>query len=359
MLFSLRSVARSALRAIPLPLYRAVIKRDILVFLYHLVGPPDLAHVRHLYQYKSEEAFERDLIDLARRYRMVSYEEIESRRVRPERPTAHITFDDGYAECDRLARPILQKLGIPCTFFLTTNLIDNRSMFHRNKASLCVETILSLADREASAFLRDQGRRLGQTLENREDFRRWILALGPHEESRIDETCAILQVDVLGYLRERRPYLSIGQIRRLVAEGFTIGAHAMRHVPLGSLGESAAAEEIVTSCRTIQELTGRKQVPFAFPHSADGVDRAFLRRLTSEHPVVGRLFDTHRLRRDDDIIVNRITADAPPALPGSTNLPHLLHAAYTEAASESMRRFITIRSWRQAPRGDRRDLGQG
>ena len=355
----MKSAARGVLRMIPLPVYRAVIKRDVLVFLYHLVGPPDLPHVRHLYPYKSPEAFESDLVYLARSFRMVSLEEISSLRVRSGRPAAHITFDDGYAECDTQARRILLKQGVPCTFFLTTDLIDNRSMFHRNKASLCIEAALGLSDREASAFLCDLGRRLGRPLTDREAFRRWILALGPHDEAHIDDVCVLLRVDVSEYLRERRPYLSTDQIRRLAIEGFTLGAHARRHVPLGSLGEPAAEEEIVSSCRTIRGFTGRDSVPFAFPHSADGVDRAFLRRLVAAHPSVGQMFDTHRLLRDDSVILNRITADAPPVSGQGINLPRLLHAAYREAASESLRRFIKSSYGPPAPGRPQRSSGRG
>src|SRR5438093_6572380 len=283
---SLKSAARSILGAIPLPVYRALIRRDVVVFLYHVVGPPDLAHVRHLYRYKSPEAFEADVIGLARRFRLVSYDEIATGEARSGRPVAHLTFDDGYAECHALARPILLKRGVPCTFFLTTELIDNRSMFHRNKASLCIETLFECPDREASALLCDLGRRLGRPLTDRDAFRRWVLSLPAQEEARIDEVCGLLRLDVPAYLRNRQPYLSTDQIRRLAAEGFTIGAPRRRHVPLGILSDSAARDEIVGSCRTIQGLTGRDRVPFAFPHSADGVSRLFLRSLVGAHPVV-------------------------------------------------------------------------
>ncbi len=128
MSLSLRSAARTVLRAIPLSFYRMVIKRDVVIFLYHVVGPPDIAHVRHLYPYKSAEAFEADLSYLTRRFRMVSYDEIAAPRGRSGRPAAHVTFDDGYAECHTLAGPILLKWGIPCTFFVTT---DPRSLRSR------------------------------------------------------------------------------------------------------------------------------------------------------------------------------------------------------------------------------------
>src|SRR5207249_1709812 len=89
--------------------------------------------------------------------------------------------------------------------------------------------------------------------------------------------------------------------------------------------------------------------PFAFPHSADGVSRLFLRSLVGAHPVVGRLFDTHRLRRDDSLIVNRITADSPPADDRSSNVPELLHAAYRDETSEWLRQFLPRHLPRPAP----------
>ena len=301
----------------------------------------------------------RCIADYQARVPPVSYDEIATRRGRSGPPAAHITFDDGYAECHALAGPILLKRGIPCTFFVTTDLIDNRTMFHRNKASLCIEAALALSDLEVAVFLRDLGRHLGRPLADREAFRRWILALGSHEEACIDEVCSRLAIDVHAYLRERQPYLTTDAIRRLATDGFTIGAHARRHVPLGSLGEAAVEQEIISSCETIRKLTGRDHVPFAFPHSADGVDRSFLRRLVATHPILGLLFDTHRLRRDGSVILNRITADAPPASPQSTNLPQLLQTAYRDEATETLRRLISPGSRRQTSERNPSHTGQG
>jgi len=124
-----------------------------------------------------------------------------------------------------------------------------------------------------------------------------------------------------------------------------MGAHAKRHVPLGSLSGSALEEEIVGSCQAIRALTGQDRVPFAFPHSADGVDRAFLRQVVATHSIVGRLFDTHQLRRDDGSILNRIIVDAPPTVAQSTNLPQLLRSAYRAEATDSLRRLSTRGPW--------------
>jgi hypothetical protein len=196
---------------------------------------------------------------------------------------------------------------------------------------------------------------IGHALPDRAAFRRAVLGLDPADVGRIDRICACLEVDAAAYLREHRPFLTSAQILRMAAEGFTIGAHGRRHLPLDSVEDAVLEDEIAGSCRWIAGLTGRTPVPFAFPHSADGVDRAALQRLRDRHPQVGRLFDTRRLRRDVEFICNRIVADAPPLDESTTNLPMLLHAAYREAAAEALRTWP--RRWGAAhrrPTGEQR-----
>jgi len=72
----LASVARGILKGIPLSLYRASLRRDLVGFVYHVVGSPGLPHVTHLYPYKSAASFEQDLVHLEQRYRHVPYDEI-------------------------------------------------------------------------------------------------------------------------------------------------------------------------------------------------------------------------------------------------------------------------------------------
>jgi peptidoglycan/xylan/chitin deacetylase (PgdA/CDA1 family) len=334
----MRAPAHAALRLLPLAVHEALTPRRTLVLLYHVVGPP-LPHVRHLYPHKSAREFEDDLTRLARRYRMVAYEELDgAARADRGRPAAHITFDDGYRECATVAAPILRRLGIPCTFFVTTDLVDNRVLFHRNKVSLCLETLAIAPEGRAAAFLRDQSARLGRAPMDRRRFAAWLLGLRPADEPEIDRVCTSLGVDTGRYLEERTPYLTTADIRDLAVAGFTIGAHGRQHVPLGALAEGAARDEILESCAAVRAMTGAEKVPFAFPHSGDGVDRDFLARLRAGHPHIGLLFDTRRLRSDVPFIVNRVTVDTPPRPPGTSRIAREIKDAYVEALIGRLRR---------------------
>jgi peptidoglycan/xylan/chitin deacetylase (PgdA/CDA1 family) len=108
----------------------------------------------------------------------------------------------------------------------------------------------------------------------------------------LDEVCALLQVDVPAYLHARQPYLTSEQIRTMLEEGFTFGAHSIHHPRLADLDESQIEAEIVESCRAVRTLTGQEQIPFAFPFSAHQVDRNFLARLLRRHPYIRPMFDT-------------------------------------------------------------------
>ena len=50
-------------------------------------------------------------------------------RTLPTRSLA-ITFDDGYADNEQIAAPILRKLGLPATFFIATGYLDGGRMFN-------------------------------------------------------------------------------------------------------------------------------------------------------------------------------------------------------------------------------------
>jgi peptidoglycan/xylan/chitin deacetylase (PgdA/CDA1 family) len=336
----LHKVLGRTAKLLPLVVYPYLVRREVINFFYHVVSDQSMDHVRHLYPVVPTRVFEDSLGYIRERYHLISYQELHAHRLESGRiPTraAHLSFDDGYAECFSAVRPVLLKHNIPCTFFLTTDLIDNQVLFYRNKVSLCIERVKLLDARERATILHRLQQYTGVTEDGVDSFVEWIKELRLSDESVIDKVCEILEVDWETFLLETQPYLTRTQIKQMHAEGFTIGAHTKSHRKLGQLDAGEIEAEIVESCRVIQNITGQAIVPFSFPHSAWGIDRDFLEGLRNRHPFIGLLFDTKGLRGDRLFIVNRVWAERPlPETSKIVPIGRVLRVAYQEAWEEEV-----------------------
>lgn len=330
-------------RALPLGLYRSLFRRDVVGVFYHSVSDDYLPHVQHLYAPEPVARFEAALQYIQRHYHTVSDAEIEAHRIDDKplpRRALHLSFDDGFSECYSVVRPLLLKYSIPCTFYITTSWLDNASMFYRNKTSLCIEQMRTLERDAAKMVLTSLNNALGLSLSDAASFERWIKTQQAAEEGVIDMTAKMLGVDVKAYLRERTPYLTREQVRQLHADGFTIGAHTVRHAKLATLSDAEIEREIVESAREVQAITRQARVTLSFPYSGNGLRRALLADIRQRHPWLGLFYDTQDLQRDVPFIVQRIWAEkaALRTVGQRTNLPALLHDAYQAELLDAARR---------------------
>jgi peptidoglycan/xylan/chitin deacetylase (PgdA/CDA1 family) len=339
-------------RTVPIWIWRRILPEPVLCLCYHIVSDARIAHVQH-YDYLGNAEFEHDLGDLESRFGYVSYEqtvELRSKRERGGGPSVCLSFDDGFAECFSVARPILLRHRATCIFFVITDLIDNRTVFLETKASLCVESILRLPVDAVESIIRDLNleARLSTTdsayggvpTQMAEKWRRfeprlrplliWLLTIRPAEAVLLDSLCRRLDVDAAGYVDKVKPYLSTEQIQQLRSDGFAIGAHGCSHRRLQELSLAEAETEIVESCRVIHRLTGQESVPFAFPYSGRGLDRVWLAKLRERHPFIGLFFDTQGLRHDAEFVVQRVFGER---FEETGSIDRLLRRAWTRRLS--------------------------
>ena len=328
-------------------LLEALVPRDVIGFCYHTVSDRPLPHVRSLYRWKSVAQFKRDLEFLRRSYRVIGYDEVEKSRSQSRRskPCVVITFDDGLAECHDVARPVLLEYGMPAIFFVTTEFLDNRRLFYRQKIALCVEACARLTPAAAAAVRKEVGVLFGASLESLAQLLARLQSATWNEEPAIDATCARLGVDTGEFLRTVRPYLTSAQVRALASEGFTIGAHGTSHQMLGRMSEPDAEADILAACRAVSALVPAALVPFAFPFNGHDVNRDMLRSVRASNPQVGLFFDSRQLAPDREFIVNRIVVDDPRgATTTSSNLPARLRRAY---GRELVRPLVRARARRR------------
>lgn len=106
-----------------------------MILLYHHIAPaeavPALQEPGEGWEWRHSPAgFERQLIELKRRgYRFQPLSEIVDgihKRGSEEQRSAAVTFDDGWVDNYRFALPVLKRLAIPATFFVTTAHRQNR-----------------------------------------------------------------------------------------------------------------------------------------------------------------------------------------------------------------------------------------
>lgn len=348
-----KSFSRVALEQIPLTVWQRLFPKDVIALGYHIVSDEDLPHLKY-YSYKDSGQFEADVAFMTERFRSVSYDEVAAHRLRRIAlpPQSFLfTFDDGFAECYSVIRPILQRHGASGVFFVTTDFLNNRALFFETKVSLCLAAIEQmgtddLKERAESlgidAKVHHSGRRA--LAESRLSFARiarptspahralalWLLSLQQDDEAEIVAACAALGVDPDAYARRRPLYLDEKQVRRLAADGFIVGGHGLAHLPLQRMDRNRLENEVVMSCQIVRDLTGQEKVPFAFPYHGDGIDRGLLADLREHHPFVELIFDSGDLRRDASFVINRVWADPPPP-PGSrrTNLPRSLRQSWS------------------------------
>jgi len=319
---------------IPIPVYMTITKRDVLGLYYHVVSDERLPHIQHIYPYKSTRMFENDLIYLAKNFNLISYEQLAEhcsggQRLKPR--SVILTFDDGLSQCYSIVRPLLLKHGIPCVFFIPTDFIDNHKMLSDHKASLCIDLVGTLENSAMSDMIKSVKNAFGKEFDNLIDLKLWIKSLATHERSTIDALCQLLNIDVQQYLETQRPCMSSDEIKCLVEDGFTIGAHSASHQKLSLLTELDIEEDITSSCKIIMSVTGKSQIPFAFPFSADGVSRRMLQEIREKHPYIGLLFDTNRILPNPSFIISRLCGDWPDnADKEKSNLPQRIVRAYQE-----------------------------
>ena len=246
-------------RALGGALRRALGRNDPLILMYHRVAdvrvdPWDLA----VHPARFDEQ-----MDVVSRTRMpVPIDwlvgEISAGR-RPQKAVA-VTFDDGYLDVLRAAKPVLEKHDVPATMFLTTGTLGAPYGFWWDRLSEAVLTVSAAPDRMRLSFAEVSAR-------DRHELHlalwRTIRVLGPTERERaVDEVAHALGTAEL----PRAPVMNRDEVRELATGGLvTIGAHSVSHPSLPSLSDAEQQREMEESRNVVEDIVGEPVRRFAYP----------------------------------------------------------------------------------------------
>jgi peptidoglycan/xylan/chitin deacetylase (PgdA/CDA1 family) len=216
--------------------------------------------------------------------------------IRDDPRTAHdravaVTFDDGYADNLHVARPLLERFDVPCTFFLASGHIGCGEQFWWDQlARALLETRCIPPTLRLTVGGRHHRWELGASAESSDNDvirdRRWLAwgqaDRGPRHTA-FRELYELLQPmptatrrDVVGRLLawagidvagpvEDWPLSRSEAISLVSSDLFDIGAHTVSHPLLGAMPPDAQRDEIRGGKTQLEELLGRPVRLFAYP----------------------------------------------------------------------------------------------
>lgn len=273
---------------------------------YHLARQNTPRWWNNRYPVRTPKQLEQDLDWLLRLAPPVTLQDLlDWKYGKRSRPTGwFLSFDDGYRELAEVVAPLLKRKGVPATFFVCSSLLDNRQVFFEDLAGLIGVKWMDAGNPHKALVLKRMN--LDET-----GLQQLLQGRLP-QLAKLNRLAELLEVDTQSWLHSELPYLTSAQIRRLLADGFSIGAHSVDHPLFCAIPEVDAKHQLRQS---LQSLVSQFDLPsrvFAFPYGEFGLSRAFLESLRNENDA-DLIFGTRGIVTDElePFLVQRMLAEDP------------------------------------------------
>jgi peptidoglycan/xylan/chitin deacetylase (PgdA/CDA1 family) len=283
--------------------------RDLTVLMYHGVVEERL--VPDCWHQLPRRDFVQQLAWLARHYDILPLDEALDRQAagQLERPTAALTFDDGFLNNRTVAWPVLQHLGLPATIFLPTGALGGHAALWPDRCHLAIAK--STCETLDAAFLGLGRLPLHTTSERTSAINRVLRALkGVPTKQRADHEVTLRQQLGRPPLEEPGPFrvMTEADVAAMDADPLiSFGAHTRTHPILSMCEDAVVVEEVVESVRDVASLVAQPARTFSYPNgraidfdarARDAVEAAGLTRAVStESGFVDAQSDPLALRR--------------------------------------------------------------
>jgi peptidoglycan/xylan/chitin deacetylase (PgdA/CDA1 family) len=229
------------------------------------------------YNFTAAETFEQQVRYLASRFRPVTLRTVVNalERSGPLPPRSVVfTFDDGFRNNFSVAFPILQRLGVPFTVFLTTSLIgvrDAQLWTERLKRSIYLTTVtgrrtVQIGGESIELQLDTRSQRERSTRSVVNVMKRLQPADRDRELAALEGSFGRPALSAAD--EERYGFLSWDDVRTMARAGVEFGSHTVTHPMLATLDESTLQWELVESKREIERQTGAECYSFAYPNGS-------------------------------------------------------------------------------------------
>jgi len=238
--------------------------------MYHSVveDPRQTANTIRISQ--SRASFEHQMSTLARRFNPVTIEEISDfaangRKLPPW--SVAVTFDDGFADNQEVALPILSRYAIPATFYIMVDAVETGTPPWYCRFTFAFNTTTVSEWQHPT-----NGRtfNLGDSDERKAALNAaWDLGAaqtGAAQEQLVQQIEQALRVEPL----DARSGLMMNwdSVRAMKKAGHTIGAHTLSHPNLAHVSRDEANAEITGGKARVEKEVGEPVRHFSYPHPA-------------------------------------------------------------------------------------------
>ena len=296
----MKNITGICFSAVPVNLLGRLTGQKIILPFYHAVSDYPLPHLRHLYTIRTSKQFIDDLDFFLKHYRPVSHSELHSFVLghdKPGKPLMVLSFDDGLREVNEVIAPILIKKGIPACIYINSAFTGNQALFFKYKASLIIDRLKSLG--HPSSLYEIINSRMGTSIRSKSAMIKKILGINYQEQAILDSIAELLEIDFNAFLKIRKPYLTVDQLKELQSKGFEIGSHSVDHPLYSGLSLDEQLMQTRNSIKWIIETFNTGYRFFSFPFIDDGVKAEFFNAIFREDPLkVNMSFGSSGLKRE-------------------------------------------------------------
>ena len=253
-----------------LSLINKLTQKHVAILRYHSIqDDPDFldsavgAHITH-----ATEGFRQQMELIASRYKIVSMDDLltflNGETDLDERSVV-VTFDDGFKDNIDLAIPILNHYGIPATFYLTVQVIDNRQVpfFIRIRHAIWTTGKKAYYEPIDGEIV---------NLDSR-DKRVCALQFASKKCSRLagsalEDTVREIEkeLDVEPFEHESNFMMSWDDVVQLHRNGHIIGSHTLTHPNIAHIDPESQEREIFDSKRILESKIKAPVIHFSYPN---------------------------------------------------------------------------------------------
>lgn len=269
----IRGLFHTVSQIFPYSVLEGMVKPKIVAPFYHTVSDVPLRHLKNLYPIFNTHEFKKHLEFFLKRFQPVAIGELSPILMGEKefkKPGLFLSFDDGLREIYSIVEPILSQYGVPATFFVNPNFVDNEDMLYRCKVALIADELKE--DRDLGAVINTIEEIAGHRISNSEALK-FIWNLKQEDHKLIERFASLLGIDFNQYLQKNRPYMTLEQLTDLSKKGYIIGAHSVNHPLFSEISLDKQIDQVERSVDWVQQHFPNQPKVFAFPFTNHGVDR--------------------------------------------------------------------------------------